>query len=323
MPHVEPLVEGFDALVVVSDAEGRVLARESAGRLRTLADGIGFRSGALWNETHMGTNAIGTALATRRPVQVHGAEHFLVEQHGWSCAAAPVRDPRTGAVLGAIDLSAELDHGHPALLSLVSSLARTAGLELGLAHRTHLGALRAAAFAATRGVAGPWAVVDEAGWVAEANEVDVRARITLPDGLTPGPTWLPPLGDVEVERLGDGWLAVAVSGTAGLGTPGLASVALRPGPQGTTIVLDSAGHRRRAFVTPRQGEILVLLAQHPAGLTAPELSAIMYGTPEHDVTVRAEISRLRRHLGELIVAAPYRFAPGVDVRTSDEDLLGR
>ncbi|MET9203255.1 transcriptional regulator, partial [Gordonia sp. NPDC003585] len=31
------------------------------------------------------------------------------------------------------------------------------------------------------------------------------------------------------------------------------------------------------------------------------------------VTVRAEISRLRKHLGGLIAANPYRFADGVRV----------
>jgi hypothetical protein len=43
------------------------------------------------------------------------------------------------------------------------------------------------------------------------------------------------------------------------------------------------------------------------------------------VTVRAEMSRLRRHLGGLLLQRPYRFAEWVEVRlhrpASPEDLL--
>ncbi|HWM56852.1 MAG TPA: transcriptional regulator, partial [Pseudonocardia sp.] len=38
----------------------------------------------------------------------------------------------------------------------------------------------------------------------------------------------------------------------------------------------------------------------------------LYGDREHLVTVRAEMSRLRKSLGGLLLARPYRVAPGVD-----------
>lgn len=51
----------------------------------------------------------------------------------------------------------------------------------------------------------------------------------------------------------------------------------------------------------------------PAGLNAAQLSHALYGDGEHLVTVRAELSRLRRSLGGLLLARPYRIAPGIDV----------
>ena len=60
----------------------------------------------------------------------------------------------------------------------------------------------------------------------------------------------------------------------------------------------------------------MLLARHPEGLTGDELLCALYEdesvTP---VTLRAELSRLRRLLGpELLLSRPYRLAAPVDVR---------
>lgn len=58
----------------------------------------------------------------------------------------------------------------------------------------------------------------------------------------------------------------------------------------------------------------MLLADAGAtGLDASGLSDALYGDREHLVTVRAEMSRLRRSLGGLLLARPYRIAPDVEV----------
>jgi hypothetical protein len=56
-----------------------------------------------------------------------------------------------------------------------------------------------------------------------------------------------------------------------------------------------------------------MLATERDGRTAAGLSADMFGTSEHTVTVRAEMSRLRRIVGGLVLRRPYRFADWVDV----------
>jgi hypothetical protein len=77
----------------------------------------------------------------------------------------------------------------------------------------------------------------------------------------------------------------------------------------------------------RHAEVLVLLAAAgAAGMDAGALSVALYGDRDHLVTVRAEMSRLRRSLGGLLLARPYRISPDVEVVAPDpaaSALLGR
>jgi hypothetical protein len=70
-------------------------------------------------------------------------------------------------------------------------------------------------------------------------------------------------------------------------------------------------------LSTRHAEVLLLLAHHRAGLDAAALGAALYGRPGSLVTVRAEVSRLRRTLGGLLLARPYRLAPEVAVEVPD------
>jgi hypothetical protein len=77
---------------------------------------------------------------------------------------------------------------------------------------------------------------------------------------------------------------------------------------GTTSVLrapDGLEHR----LSLRHAEILALLAAHPRGLAADELAVLLHPGALSDVTVRAEVSRLRRVAGPLLAGSrPYRLA---------------
>jgi hypothetical protein len=106
-------------LVAVSDAAGRLLWVDGPTPLRTRAESMHFVEGALWSEDHAGTNAPGTALALDRPVQIFSAEHLARRVTSWSCSAAPIHDPDTGAVLGALDLTGGDVVAAPHALSLV------------------------------------------------------------------------------------------------------------------------------------------------------------------------------------------------------------
>ena len=63
-------------------------------------------------------------------------------------------------------------------------------------------------------------------------------------------------------------------------------------------------------VHPRTWEHVLFASD---GRTATELAADLFGDPARTVTVRAEMSRLRRHLGGLLSHRPYRIRDGLGV----------
>ena len=60
--------------------------------------------GAKCREEDIGTNAIGTALIERGPVEIKGYEHYVSRLHGYHCAAVPIRDV-SGSIIGVIDVT--------------------------------------------------------------------------------------------------------------------------------------------------------------------------------------------------------------------------
>ncbi|BFO16590.1 hypothetical protein SHKM778_29780 [Streptomyces sp. KM77-8] len=66
-------------------------------------------------------------------------------------------------------------------------------------------------------------------------------------------------------------------------------------------------------LSPRHAELLYLLAVHRAGRSAADLARDVFGDPARTVTVRAELSRVRRYLGPLLDHRPYRFTESAEV----------
>lgn len=136
MPLFRELLGTFAAdgehLLAVCDAHGRLLWVEGHASTRRQAGLMNFVPGARWAETAVGTNAPGTAVALDRPVQVFAAEHFIRRVQPWTCAAAPVHDPRTGRVLGAVDITGGDGLAHPHSLGFVQAVARAAESHLAL-----------------------------------------------------------------------------------------------------------------------------------------------------------------------------------------------
>lgn len=136
MPLIRELMGTFAAdgehLLAVCDAQGRLLWVEGHPATRRQAGRINFVPGARWAESAVGTNAPGTAVAVDRPVQVFATEHFSRQVQPWTCAAAPVHDPRTGRVLGAVDITGRDGLAHPHSLGFVQAVARAAESQLAL-----------------------------------------------------------------------------------------------------------------------------------------------------------------------------------------------
>jgi transcriptional regulator of acetoin/glycerol metabolism len=201
---VRGVADASPVLLVVTDADGVVLWRSGAAAVRRRADDLGFREGATWTEAAVGTNAIGTALVEAAPVTLFSAEHFEQAQHDWYCTAHPVHDPRTGELLGIVDVSGPALTLHPAIAALVETAVRLAEAQLWRHHTDRLEHLRRSAGHVVATAPGPLLVVDDHGWVAHHTGVAVRDRIAAPrDGTTLS---VPGMGLCLPERLPEGWL---------------------------------------------------------------------------------------------------------------------
>jgi hypothetical protein len=131
------LVDGADdagLVVAVGDAHGRLLWVEGEASLRRRAEDMLFIAGADWSEASIGTSAPGTSLELDRVVQIRGAEHYNRIVHPWSCTAAPVHDPATGAILGVIDITGTDLAVAPHTMSLVSATVAAVEAELRIAN---------------------------------------------------------------------------------------------------------------------------------------------------------------------------------------------
>lgn len=134
MPMFRDLLSDRDHIFAVTDATGTLLWVEGAAATLRRAERMNFVAGAAWSEAEAGTNAAGTALATMRPVQIAATEHYNALVQPWSCAAAPVRDPASGQVLGVIDITGGESVASPYALGLVRATARAAEAELARRH---------------------------------------------------------------------------------------------------------------------------------------------------------------------------------------------
>jgi sigma-54 dependent transcriptional regulator, acetoin dehydrogenase operon transcriptional activator AcoR len=105
MARIGDLLSGAEAMLLLTDRDGVIL--ETVGDKSTLskASKINLNVGGVWSENASGTNGIGTALWMGQPVYVHGEEHFCEGMKAWSCAAAPIRDPIDGSIIGVVNLS--------------------------------------------------------------------------------------------------------------------------------------------------------------------------------------------------------------------------
>lgn len=298
-------------LMVVTDADGVVLWREGPTRVRLRADQLGFTEGARWTEATVGTNAIGTALAEAAPVQLFSAEHFEQAQHPWYCTAAPIHHPVTGELLGVVDVSGPALTLHPVIGALVETAVKLAESQLWRHHEQRLERVRQSARGVLAGVRGPLLLVDDHGWVAHQSGIAVRDRIEMPrsDRLLA----VPGLGLCTPERVGEGWLIRPHEA----GTAIAAELDLADPP---VLRLRSAAEPWRTPLTRRNADVLVLLrrAGRP-GMTAAQLSTALFGDDQHCVTVRAEVSRLRRAIGGLVTTNPYRLADGVTLSVVGRD----
>jgi transcriptional regulator of acetoin/glycerol metabolism len=109
---------------MLADARGVLLSRLTADHdLERHLDGIQLLPGFSYAEEFAGTNGIGTALESGQATHVSGHEHYAEHLEDLACAAAPVRHPISGKIVGAVDLTCWRKDADPLLIALAQSTA--------------------------------------------------------------------------------------------------------------------------------------------------------------------------------------------------------
>lgn len=135
------LLRGTRSILILTDSTGVILDVMGDPSTEDRGREISLSLGGSWNEADVGTNGIGMAIAIGEAVQVHASEHFCEGVKEWTCAAAPILDPRDKSLLGVLDISGPDVSFCQHNLALVSSAAHqieSAILEQLLAKRAHL-----------------------------------------------------------------------------------------------------------------------------------------------------------------------------------------
>ncbi|MGB8265546.1 MAG: helix-turn-helix domain-containing protein [Candidatus Velthaea sp.] len=97
---------GTGYVVALTDADGVIL--DLSGDLDTRRElaPVEFEPGGDWSEASAGTNAIGTVLADRRPLQLWASEHYCAGATTLTCTAAPIYEPGTLDIAGVLAVTA-------------------------------------------------------------------------------------------------------------------------------------------------------------------------------------------------------------------------
>lgn len=293
-------------VVALANADGLIMWTKGNARAVQAAREIRFVPGAMWAEEVVGTNALGTALLVDHPLMIFASEHFKRSLHAWSSSCAPIHDPETGTLLGAVVLFGPYQTAHPHGFSLAVIAAEMAEERLRHIATERDDRLRVE-YLATALHLRPEAsaVVNPSGFVLLCDPPHwLGRRIRLgPDGSP-----LPAVSkDVTIQPLegGAGYLILSgVQETQG-SKPSLSLRAL--GIEQAVGHLDGVEFQ----FTRRHSEILVAMALHPKGLSEDMLAEAVYGSSLKRMTLRAEISRLRRILGPVVMTRPYRLTANV------------
>jgi DNA-binding CsgD family transcriptional regulator len=116
---------GTGVSLVLADEQALIIARRVPDReLRPQFDRIPLVPGCHFGEESIGTNAVGMALRQESAALVAGEEHFTDGLASLMCSAAPIIDPATGRVLGAVGLTTRAQDDSSLMVPFVRRAAR-------------------------------------------------------------------------------------------------------------------------------------------------------------------------------------------------------
>ncbi|ASJ72678.1 helix-turn-helix domain-containing protein [Granulosicoccus antarcticus] len=128
--NMNQLVNEGEMVAAIADTSGRLLWTAASKHMRPRAESVNFTEGGIWDESSVGTNAVGLSLALSRPVTVFSSEHFLPSIREWVCYAAPIIHPQTLECVGVLDMSTTWQHYTPMGQAAVAGIAQSISAHL-------------------------------------------------------------------------------------------------------------------------------------------------------------------------------------------------
>jgi PAS domain S-box-containing protein len=118
MENLYNFVRASGFQVILTDEHGYLLDVLGDTEIVSQTRQVHLCPGGDWSEASKGTNAIGTAIAERKPVQIHAWEHFSQQLHFLTCSAAPIFDA-DGTLLGVLDITGDYRYANSHTLGMV------------------------------------------------------------------------------------------------------------------------------------------------------------------------------------------------------------
>jgi signal transduction histidine kinase len=118
LPWVSEFLGDIPHVVVVADPAAVVLHSIGSEDMRVRWC---LLPGCDWSEQRMGTNGVGTALATGAPIAIVGDQHYCKQFATITCLGAPI--VVEGKLMGVIDLSISVEYANPRFLHLITHAA--------------------------------------------------------------------------------------------------------------------------------------------------------------------------------------------------------
>ncbi len=124
-PYMEKLysiVEGSGFYLLISDKDGFILDLIGDQSIIDKGKDTQLIIGANRSEQYAGTNAIGTCLILKKPIQMWNGEHYVLPHKEFSCSCAPIFDSGDN-LLGCLNITGRKNEVHTHTLGMVTSAA--------------------------------------------------------------------------------------------------------------------------------------------------------------------------------------------------------
>lgn len=133
MNQLYNFVKGSKIFLILTDEQGCILS--VIGNEEILSETFSFKMipGAYMSEKYIGTNAMGTCIAEKKPVQISGNEHYVKVYHRWTCSAAPIKSAQ-GEIIGSLDITGYSENVHLHTLGMVVAASNAIEKTLEIKH---------------------------------------------------------------------------------------------------------------------------------------------------------------------------------------------